>query len=218
MNKPCKLIRKISEQFSEISITPTFNDDVHGSDFCTECQIGNSGTPTRHTCEQYQDVIDALEDVENNIFAIVENRFLQTEPFEFKAIKSLTNQISHLQEEENLFKARLVALKLEFAEINALNQASIESIDVNTKALSTLKEKCQEVENQLKISENINVEIKDIDSLSISLSSLKHLIRQDIILTELEVGGVDNWEWYSESCKKEDEEIDAEVLEYILNL
>lgn len=49
-----------------------------------------------------------------------------------------------------------------------------------------------------------------MSNVTISESRLKYLESRDEILSALEVGGVDNWEWYSESLQEagllEDEE------------
>lgn len=42
-------------------------------------------------------------------------------------------------------------------------------------------------------------------TISIPLSEYEYLRSRDIILAKLEAGGVDNWEWYSE-CFRDDEE------------
>lgn len=55
-----------------------------------------------------------------------------------------------------------------------------------------------------------------MSNVTISSKRLKYLEDRDAILSALEAGGVDNWEWYSESlsdaglCDDEDEEEDDE--------
>ena len=43
---------------------------------------------------------------------------------------------------------------------------------------------------------------KDKETITIPLKEYKDLQRQSFMLTCLESGGVDNWDWYSESLKE----------------
>ncbi len=55
-----------------------------------------------------------------------------------------------------------------------------------------------------------------MSNVTISAKRLKHLEDRDAILSALEAGGVDNWEWYSESlheaglCDDDEEDEDDE--------
>lgn len=46
---------------------------------------------------------------------------------------------------------------------------------------------------------------KDTPTISIPFSEYEYLLSRDRILTKLEHGGVDNWVWYGD-CLKDDEE------------
>jgi hypothetical protein len=63
MNNPCKVIREINENYSEIEVYPKFVDDVEGSQWCSACMAGSrDGTHISHECEPYQEVIDYIND------------------------------------------------------------------------------------------------------------------------------------------------------------
>ena len=48
----------------------------------------------------------------------------------------------------------------------------------------------------------------DNETVTIPLSEYKKLKRRDRILTLLEAGGVDNWEWYGESLESLEDDDD----------
>ncbi|MFA5669887.1 MAG: hypothetical protein WCX83_00325 [Candidatus Cloacimonas sp.] len=204
MNAPCEVLRKISDDFSEVKVYPRFRDDLEGSQWCTECMVGNQGTPTRHTCEEYQEVINILEDIENSVLCIVENRLLANEPIEFKKIKMLDNDIS--KKEEILSSKSMAIVQLDKSielKNKILNEiecriSKFEDIEKDNKEnLELYSKKILEVKNQyvLSVPKNINLTKEDY----------KYLKERDLILTSLERGGVDNWEWYSESYPSEEE-------------
>lgn len=67
MNKPCKILKKVTEEVTEILVYPEYigSAELCGSQWCTPCQIGGTST---HTCSEWQDsineVIDAIESSE----------------------------------------------------------------------------------------------------------------------------------------------------------
>jgi len=204
MNAPCEVIRKISDDFSEVKVYPQFRDDLEGSQWCTECMVGNQGTPQRHTCDEYQEVIDALQDVENYILCIVENRLLADEPIEFKKIKAL----------DNVIKVKEDIISNNSSTISVLNN----KIDIQEKYLEELKgfiAKSEEIiENNKQEMEIYSNKILDLKkqytittprNIDITKEEYEHLLKRDYILNKLEIGGVDNWEWYGESYPSDEE-------------
>lgn len=204
MNNICEVIRTISEDFSEIKVYPSFNDDLDGSGWCTECQVGNNGTPQRHTCEEYQDIINELEDVENAIICIVENRLLANEPVEFKKIILLDEEI--IRRDKLISDKSLAITELDKAisskenELKRLENVmsnSNEVIESTKKDIETYSKKISELKNQYTITSPLNIDI--------TKNMYEKLIKRDYILTCLENGGVDNWEWYGESYPREED-------------
>lgn len=204
MNAPCKIVRKISDIHSEVIIYPQFRDDVEGKYFCTQCMVGDNGTPTKHTCVEYDEVISALEDIENSIVCIVENRLIASEPIEFKEIRFLKEQIS--KEHQKFLNAQNTVLhKIEELrktekqitdnEIILNNQKNF----INQNNLTIEQQNKTICENQKKISVSLPKE------LNITSSDYQYLAKRDFILTKLEIGGVDNWEWYGESYPTDEE-------------
>lgn len=52
--------------------------------------------------------------------------------------------------------------------------------------------------------------IMDKETVTISLEEYDNLVQRDRILSALEAGGVDNWEWYSDSIQMYFPELDEE--------
>ena len=64
-NNPCIVIREISKEFIEIQINVNFAEDINGGNFCMECMAGSGYSS--HTCDEYQEVIEAIQDEERSI-------------------------------------------------------------------------------------------------------------------------------------------------------
>ncbi|MGL5280344.1 MAG: hypothetical protein ACRC8W_01065 [Plesiomonas shigelloides] len=211
MNNPCEIIRKISDDFSEVKVYPKFVDEeMSGSNWCSACMVGGyDGSHPTHTCEPYQDVIDYINDTESSMIVVVENRLLNNDPVEFKAWSKLRNQInemsdtrnklySEIREKESIIKSRSQLL----CDVNEEIFDAKNSVEVESKKLDSIKQEIYE--SQKKLSQ-IDGSVK-IGGLSVSLSigHVMNLIRSKIILDSLNAGGVDNWEWYYESMPEED--------------
>lgn len=218
-NNPCKVVRVVNETFSEVEVYPQFDDDMSGSNWCIECMIGNQGTPSSHTCDIYQEVIDAIHDSKKSILVVVENRLLASEPIEFKAWKKMRDEVDKMR----IDKADSLNRKI---------QAEMESKRL-AEYITELKEQIYDAEVKLDnfqvaiaASESkfdrLNYELGKLDSkisigsvsITMSASDLKSLISSKIELEALRSGGVDNWEWYDESSIDYDDlesEIDKEI-------
>ena len=204
MNAPCKIIRKISDNFSEIQVFPKFRDDLNGGEWCLECMLGNQGTPSTHTCGKYQEVIEALEDVENSMLVIVENRLLADEPIEFKKIVSLSNKIEKLEtklkEKSNELSLIINLVNSKTKEKNLLKNKTEKNKEIESlylKDIEKLSNKLLQKRNQYILTTPLEIHL--------TKEEYENLIRRDFILTKLENGGVDNWEWYSESYPTDEE-------------
>ena len=195
MNAPCKIIRNISDDFCEIIVYPKFNQDLQARSWCTECQVGNQGTPQKHICEEYQDIIDELENVENSIICIVENRLLADEPIEFKKIRFLDKEIE--KRDNNLHNQSLAIADKE----NEFKK--LENVISNSKEdIKYYENKILLLENELKTT-TLNKKVSTPEDIDIHPAIYKNLIQRDYILRCLEDGGIENWEWYDESYPSE---------------
>lgn len=219
MNNPCEIVRVISDEFVEVKVYPKFvDDDFNGSGWCTECTAGSGYS--RHTCREYQDVIDYIVDYGQSMIVVAESRLVQDKPVEFKQWSSLRSNIKSKREELHSINESIsigkkdaswiaqycVDLKEELYDLK-------DRISVSSERLNELYLKESESETRLgKVCASIN-----LGSIvaTMSIEELKELVEAKIILDGLKSGGVDNWEWYSESVT---DDIDGEVGNYISSI
>lgn len=97
MNNPCVVVREISPELCEIQLNVHFADDINGSEWCTECLAGSGYSS--HTCEEYQEVVDAIKDEEHSIFCIAETRLIHDKPVEMAAHARIMCKIEELKAE-----------------------------------------------------------------------------------------------------------------------
>lgn len=219
MNNPCEIVRVISDEFVEIKVYPKFvDDDFNGSGWCTECTAGYGYS--RHTCREYQDVIDYIIDYGQSMIVVAESRLVQDAPIEFKQWNSLRNSIK--------------SKSLELSEIN-------ESISYGKREVSWMSQYCVDLKEELQdLKDRISISSEKINELSskesdlemrlgkvcasiklgaivasMSIDELKGLVEAKVILDSLKLGGVDNWEWYSESMP---DDVDSDVASYISSI
>ena len=214
-NNPCNVVRVINETFSEVEVFPQFDTDMNGGEWCTECMVGNQGTPQAHTCEAYQDVIDAIRDTESSILVVVENRLLADKPIEFLKWSKLRDEIEtkarELEITRNvLFNSKEDVLRLE--EYNLSLREDMFTLENDIQELEDTKTKLTERKWELLREVHESEDKVKVGSVMLDMSSsdLKVLLENTIQLECLEKDGVDNWEWYGESFL-DDEEMIVEV-------
>lgn len=219
MNNPCEIVRVISDEFVEIKVYPKFvDDDFNGSGWCTECTAGSGYS--RHACREYQDVIDYIVDYGQSMIVVAESRLVQDKPVEFKQWSSLRSSIKSKGEDLHSINESIsigkkysswmaqycVDLKEELYDLK-------DRISASSERLNDLCLKESESETRLgKVCASIN--LGNIVA-TMSIEELKDLVEAKIILDGLKSGGVDNWEWYSESVP---DDIDGEVGNYISSI
>lgn len=228
-NNPCKVLRKVSEDFSEIVVFPHVQDiELQGSDWCTACQVGGlDGAYPSHECEAYQEVVDVVNSLreEEGVVVIADNRLIQDEMVEWKTwniIKKRCQEMTDLHNETRRQRSDLLIEKHRLEE-------SVKTLKGDTELLASTNDNIIENINKswydYQIAKDVLQNIKDkqstitLDSnfkVDLSLETLRRLVRDSIKLEQLENGGVDNWEWYSESVDWDnlDEAVDDEIRGY----
>lgn len=193
------------------------------SNFCTACMIGGAGGahPT-HTCSEYRDVIEQIEDeAQDEDVLFIPARMLNEHPFEYLPNEKLKEQLQKNKAEvERLTqqsKEKVSGINSMQEQIHSLDlireQAEREAELVKSRILALTKE---EVEISARISAiNSNV-IIDSSNKSISAKELIRLFEVDKRMESLQHGGVDNWEWYGESLG--DTDYESYALERLINL
>ena len=219
MNNPCEVIRVISDDFVEIKVYPKFvDDDFNGSGWCTECTAGSGYS--RHTCREYQDVIDYIVDYGQSMIVVAESRLVQDSPIEFKQWNSLRSSIKSNGQELSSINNSIASGK---KEVSWMAQYCVDlkedlhdlkdRISLSSERLNELSRKESELERRLgKVGAQVNL---GSVVASMSTDELKGLIEAKIILDSLKSGGVDSWEWYSESLP---DDIESEVSNEIAKI
>lgn len=210
MNNPCKVIREIGSDFVEIQVWPKVAEDYDGTQWCEGCQLG-TGDPywCSHTCDEYQAVIDAINEDNQSMIVVAEKRLLQNEPVEAGKWRSV---IERMKEQDKLYKER----NKEMIDMQGKHTVYEQDIIDFEEKLSLLGEKEQAMQADISVSEKkLDALRKSIISVSASSGSidisperLLELLTKEIKLDALQSDGVDNLEWYGESFP-EDIEGDA---------
>ena len=214
MNNPCTVIREVTPDFSEVKLTPQFTDGIDGSQFCHECMVGSSGgTPQRHTCDDFNELIDVINDSAASTIVLVENRLLHDEPVEFKHYRDIDSRLKHqtsllkaTSEKDIQLKVELLAVQKDLADANKLYEQAGRAIERKEKELDALNESIASARSSLDAKTKL---LSANNSISIDGKRLRELLKAEFVLSKLEDGGVDNWEWYSESRPSE-----AEINKY----
>ena len=213
MNNPCEIVRVISENYSEVIVYPQFDEDMNGGQWCTACMMGGTST---HQCDPYQEVLEAIRDTEVSMIVVVENRLLVDEPVEFKAWDRLRKEIKRDSDRNGELREQSLIIKSQVAVANdELHAVAIEINDAKDCIAKTLTEIKMEREILIGVTNNITDKIKSVDiggaTVELGGHELKRLIANDIKMSRLEAGGVDNWEWYGESISIDGHDIDDET-------
>lgn len=223
MNNPCEVIREIGSEFSEVRVYPKYIDEgTSGGDWCFGCQAGHlDGTPNHHDCDKYQEIIDYINETESSMIVVVENRLLQDDPVEFKSWSEVRRRTIELREKGRAIIAENIELTSQIAKRTKLLSEIKEDINRENLKLESLIDKSDSIRYEISALCERADSLRDSVSVgsvkvSISGSRVREMIKARIILDALESGGVDNWEWYSESMP--DGDIDELVQNEIESL
>lgn len=218
-NSPAKVIEiKEGTNFVLVSSVVVPYTEITGKEFCTECMVGNQGTPTTHRCHDAQEVIDqVVSDMsEENIFW-VDKKFLQEKPVEYVKWTAIQKEIDVIREEVKTSKQNLSETKKAMSEIeNSIAEKTAEVLCLDRK-IEDLKIAERNVQATIEKSTKERHAKIIGTNFKISLSRLKSLIEESIELQELKNNGVDNWELYSESTLDENK-MESRSLEELFQL
>lgn len=196
-----------------------FEDDMQleGSQWCHECMAGN-GYAT-HVHDEYQDVIDVLNEskIEGSVFWIREDQ-LKNERIEYKRLNEIETQIKEGHKALNNVLDSIVKEEGRLSGIvpykNSVIKSKIKKIRSMNKVISDLKKEIKEL-NENRNTENIVLRGR---SISLSFDRLVDLLEKEVVLRQLDTGGVDNWTWYSDSTdfEKARKEAIEEAKDYLI--
>lgn len=208
MNNPCIVIRDIDD-FCEVKINPQFTMGFDGEQWCHACQVG--GGPNipvlDHVCDEYQEVIDVINEESAAIIVMVEKRLLHDQPVEQKEYAEAKKRIDSSKAIYQEYSSSVIELKGEkrslddqVADLERRMEKINYEIDLREKKIEELGDKLHDR----------TVELAKIDSPGDCEIDMYLLLKDSYILSCLESKGVDNWTFFDEAIPSE-EEIDRHV-------
>lgn len=221
-NKPVIVLKKHEEaDFYQVLVNLEIQNvdlDFIAESFrgCHACMVGHKSTC--HCDDEVDKAYDVIERIMENYEIKDENLFyvpvkdLKDKPFEWAENEKLKAQITTNKNILNGLidiiaenKGKIKQIEEEITKIYSKKhnyETGLKHAEHNFKSTNEdyekVKEKLKKVKSEL---ENIIVD----NETSISREEYDNLCRRDRILTALENGGVDNWEWYGESLSKLEE-------------
>lgn len=231
-NNPCKVLREVGEGFSEVVVYPHVQDlGMNGGEWCVACQVGGmDGAYPSHTCDPYQEVIDVVNGQRDDegVVIIADNRLLHNEMVEWATWKKIKDSCDKLTENYHETRLKTSNLLVENCKVDSKIKTLNEDIRLLEQTKDFLLDRVNTIYNDYqRVKGDITQSMEDplvvIDNnfkLELSLPTLRSLIKDSIKLEQLENGGVDNWEWYSESIDfdKLDDTVDKELSRYKVSI
>jgi hypothetical protein len=215
-----KILKIETDNFVLVEGNGNLHTEIDGSSFCAACNIGGTnGAPLTHSCDSAQEIIDiVIEDMSDlNIFW-VNIKHLQEKPFEYQKWEKIT-------QENNILLSEIKKLKEEKETLKGNIQSLKEETEVLENSIQKLKENYEKIINDLNAAEKRKIVLENIPEIKITNSNLiiktdvlLSLIKDSLILGALEAGGVDNWEWHSESICNNIPDSCKDTEEYYKNL
>jgi len=199
--------------------------EIRGSNFCTECQVGGMGiTPQTHKCDDAQEIIDeVIDDISYEDVFWVNVRHLQEKPFEYKKWEKITEDNKLLSEKTNVLRNTKETLEESVKSLKEQSESELKNIEELKAKKENLINELSSIEKKKIVLDNVpNIKITN-SNIVIKTKDLLGYIKDSIILNKLENGGVDNWEWYSESlhtdipkdCEDKDDYFENKALEIL---
>lgn len=217
-NRPVLVLKKHEHvDFYEVLVDIEIQDidlDYIAESFrgCDACMVGHKSTCycDESVAKAYDVVERIIEDykISDQQLFFVPAKDLKDVPFEWKENQQLKDKIKGnkdilnglvdiVAENKSLIKEqekRLSNNKSEISKMDAIVENRKALTEIVIKDYDKLKEDISALESRKKLI-IVDSEVK------IEYSEYKKLLKRDEKLTALENGGVDNWEWYSESLK-----------------
>lgn len=203
-NNPCVIIRDINEEFAEIRLSHYFASDMELTGQCEGCCVGDNDNKLSCTCDDHSWIIEEIQSEENLLLVIAEKRLLTDIPVEHVDILALVKERKRWQERllktKELHEEWRLALNAKQAKAESLTH-EMESLKLTVDANKHLREQSEAGLEALTNQYNKIAVAIGYGSQKITTGEYDQLLKRGEILTALEAGGVDNWEWYDESLK-----------------
>lgn len=206
-NNPCVIIRDVNELFVEIQLNTHFAANIEAAHYCTpsECRAPMSGgEAAQEEYDQAQSIIEDIQDEEHSIICMVEKRLLHDSPIEANTINSLQKEIDKQKAELSTIKDLHAEWSKSVSGLKLSEKAlklEVAALNLSLEALTNIRRDSQNCVEKLSVTrDQILIQIGAFGP-RITTGEFNALEKRDAILTALDAGGVDNWDWYSESLK-----------------
>ena len=225
-NGKVTILKVENENFALVVGDKDIHISVNGSNFCAACMVGGiSGAPITHKCSDVDDIIEeVVEDINEQDIFWVNIKHLQDKPFEYKKWEKITEENDKMCLEISKKKKTGEALSLENEALTVNRETLMKDTDslIDTKAKLLVDiEEIKQQKQQVMIDRTQVMDLRN-SSKKISVHQIIEYIKKSLLLDCLEVGGVDNWEWYSESLPEcdgtTDEYFETKAIEELFNL
>lgn len=181
---------------------------------CDACMVGHKSTC--YCDEEVAKAYDVLEVIftENNIdeenLFWVRGKELKDKPFEWAENEQLKNKIignknifngliDIVAENKSLIKQQEKQLSDNKEELRKMD-AIVENRKALTEMVMADYDKLKEDIKALESKKNL-ITVDSENKVEVKYSEYEELLKRDEVLSALEAGGVDNWEWYDEALK-----------------
>ncbi len=207
-NNPCVIIRDVNDEFVEVQISHHFASDMELTGHCQGCCVGDSDNKLSCTCEDFSWIIEEVQSEENKVVCMVERRLLLENPIEQLSIDKLNKTINDkkldLERLKEIHKEWELSLKSIKENVKSLS-LSCESLKLQMSGISNVNAeltKSNEILNKKRDSVLVSITEYGVEKRKITLGEIERLEGIERKMQALEAGGVDNWEWYSDSLER----------------
>lgn len=192
--------------------------DLQGQYWCMACMCGNSDYKGRHTCNDAQEIIDEVVDrVLDKELITVNVEHIKPYPIEYEKNEALITCIQNNIQEKKRLEDQIITIYQKFREAE-VESRKLELYLKNN--IASLKKEYNVLEEEVselrKNRDYLSGQIKVGKDKKISLGDMLEFVEAYFRLSALEAGGVDNWQWYSESIG--DRDFKEEAMDYLFSL
>ena len=165
-----------------------------GTDFCIVCNAG--GESCYHDHGRYDEVIESLDEfLSDEDIMFIPERYLKKEYFEKAIYDNVREATQELQQKQKELSSKIQEMKNELATVEAKLHETKLKLQAKDEACNQIYVKEIAIPKTVVINEAHKMSVEDFKEIYIAYLEYNDLL----------VGGVDNWEWYGESLRTQEE-------------
>lgn len=216
-NRPVYPIKHESDEF--YLCKTSFDHELNTDDliFCAGCELG-----TQHatcTCDRDNELLQIIADqiYPDEELIWIKKQHLKEKPIEFKANEKLKAEIEEKKKKIQSYVHAEINFKQNISNLTKTVESIELLIESKRKELENIEKNIESASKELQNKEQFiqqKIQVKNTSKI-ISIDNYLELIKDSLTLRDLKSGGVDNWEYYGESTR-ENEEYTKEALSYLI--